>query len=396
MSSTRKIEWDRGARAGCPVAPDADGIWHVTGYAAARALLRGADTVQAGFNVEEVEKMPKRVRRPILYRDGEEHHEHRRQTARFFTPKRVDGAYRDLMERVADEQLDRLRRDGRADLPDLAFKLAVAVAAAILGLTEGRPGLDRRLDRMFPERYGRSGFTSLSGIAWMLRQNSWSLRFYLSDVRPAVRARRRARADDVISHLIDEGCSNGEILGECLVFAPAGMVTTREFIVAAAWHLFTDAALRQRYQGGGHQERTAVLHEILRLEPVVATLRRTTTAPVVVPGGDPEHPGPVTIPAGARVDVAVTDTNVDPAAVGADPATVRPARPLADGVSAAGLSFGDGAHKCPGMHVAVQETDIFLSRLFAIDGLRMERAPRVAFKPDIAAYELRGLTVAVG
>lgn len=397
MGSMRKVEWDRGARGagGCPVAPDADGVWHVTGYAAGRALLRGPDTVQAGFNIEEVEKMPKRVRRPILYRDGEEHHEHRRQTARYFTPKRVEGAYRELMERVADEQLDRLRRDGRADLPELAFKLAVAVAAAILGLTEGRPGLDRRLDRMFPERYGRSSFTSFSGIAWMVRMNSWSLAFYVSDVRPAVRARRRVRADDVISHLIDEGCSNGEILGECLVFAPAGMVTTREFIVAAAWHLFTDAALRQRYRAGGRDERTAVLHEILRLEPVVATLRRTTTAPVLVPGG-PGLAGPVTIPAGARVDVAVTDTNVDPAAVGADPEAVCPARPLADGVSAAGLSFGDGAHKCPGMHVAIQETDIFLSKLFAMDGVRMERAPRIAFKPDIAAYELRGLTVAVG
>jgi cytochrome P450 len=397
MGPVRKIEWDRGAWPGdgCPVARDGGGVWQVTGYAAARALLRGGGTVQAGFNIEEVEKMPKRVRRPVLYRDGDEHREHRRQTARFFTPKRVDGAYRELMERVAGEQLDRLRRDGRADLSDLAFQLAVAIAAEVLGLTGGRPGLDRRLARMFPERYGKSGLTSLSGVYWLVRMNWWSLAFYVSDVRPAVRARRRRRADDVISHLIDEGCGNGEILGECLVFAPAGMVTTREFVVAAAWHLFTDAELLRRYRAGGPGERAAVLHEILRLEPVVATLRRTTTAPVTLPDGCPQHHGPVTIPAGARVDVAVTEANVDPAAVGADPGAIRPARPLGDGVAAAGLSFGDGAHKCPGAHVAIQETDIFLHRLFAMEGLRMERAPRVAFKPDIAAYELRGLTVAI-
>lgn len=390
MTSGRKIVWDR-TTAGCPVTQDGAGVWQVEGYAAGRAVLRSTGTVQAGFNIEEVEKMPKRVRRPVLYRDGAEHREHRRQTARYFTPKRVEGAYRGLMERVAEEQLDRLRRDGSADLSDLAFKLAVAVAAAVLGLTDGRPGLDRRLERMFPDKYGKSGFTSLSGIYWMVRMNSWSLAFYVSDVRPAVRARRRQRADDVISHLIDEGCSNGEILGECLVFAPAGMVTTREFVVAAAWHLFTDPLLLRRYRAGGPDERIAVLHEILRLEPVVATLRRTTTAPVDVPDGA----GTVTIPAGARVDVAVTETNVDPAAVGADPGEVCPGRPLADGVAGPGLSFGDGAHKCPGAHVAIQETDIFLHRLFAIDGVRMAAEPRVAFKPDIAAYELRGLTVAV-
>ncbi|GAA3451948.1 hypothetical protein GCM10018962_37810 [Dactylosporangium matsuzakiense] len=99
---------------GCPVAHDGDGVWRLRGYSAGRALLRSTDTVQAGMNVEGIEKMPKRIRRPVLYRDGEEHREHRRQTARYFTPRRVDAAYRALMERIADEQLDRLRRHGCA------------------------------------------------------------------------------------------------------------------------------------------------------------------------------------------------------------------------------------------------------------------------------------------
>ncbi|WP_449350719.1 hypothetical protein [Streptomyces shaanxiensis] len=38
--------------------------------------------------------------------------------------------------------------------------------------------------------------------------------------------------DDLISHLLAEGCSDAEILGECLTFAAAGMVTTREFDLA--------------------------------------------------------------------------------------------------------------------------------------------------------------------
>ncbi|GAA3305180.1 cytochrome P450 [Dactylosporangium vinaceum] len=359
---------------GCPVAHDGDGVWRLRGYSAGRALLRSTETVQAGMNVEGIEKMPKRIRRPVLYRDGEEHREHRRQTARYFTPRRVDAAYRALMERIADEQLDRLRRERRADLSQLSFRLAVAVAAAVMGLTGGRPGMPYRLEKFFPEQYGQPGFTSPSGVYWFARQNFWTLAFYMCDVRPAIRARRRERADDVISHLIDEGCSDGDILGECLTFAPAGMITTREFINVVAWHLFTDADLRARYMAADPAGRLAVLEELLRLEPVVSTLKRRTTAEVEVPGPS----GPIAIPAGSRVDVSITNANLDPDALAA---------------GGPGLSFGDGPHRCPGAHVALQETDIFVHRLFALDGLRMATPPRVSFKEDIAAYELRGLTV---
>ena len=60
-----------------------------------------------------------------------------------------------------------------------------------------------------------------------------------------------------------------------------------------------------------------------------------------------------------------------------------------------GLSFGDGAHRCPGAYIAIQETDIFLSKLFALEGLRMVHEPEVRIRPEIAAYELVGLVVEV-
>ncbi|WP_232285582.1 cytochrome P450 [Saccharomonospora marina] len=190
-----------------------DGVWHVDGYAAARAVLRSTDTVQAGLGVRTVEKLPSRIRRPVLYRDGPEHREDRRQTARFFTPRRVEEHYRDLMVRIADEQLATLRETGRADLAELSFNLAIGVAAAVIGLTDSKPGIRRRLERFFPERFGTPGLTTPRGIYWMLRQNLNWLRVYLGDVRPAVRARRTRRRDDLISHLLDDGCSAAEILG---------------------------------------------------------------------------------------------------------------------------------------------------------------------------------------
>ncbi|MFD7658878.1 cytochrome P450 [Actinosynnema sp. NPDC059797] len=390
MDQARKV--DRGGtHAGCPVRQDPDGVWRITGYAAGRAFLRATGTRQAGLGVETVERMPARVRRPVLYRDGPEHREHRRQTARFFTPRRVDETYRAIAERVADDQVRRLRAAGEVDLADLAFRLAIDVTSAVIGLTESRPGIQARLERFFPERFGTPGFTSLRGLYWVGRQvHNWSA-FYFADVRPAVRARRTRRRDDLISHLLDEGCHSGEVLGECLTFAAAGMVTTREFVVLSAWHLFTDDTLRARYLAADEPGRFAVLHELLRLEPVIGHLRRRTTEPVEVPGPD----GPLTVPAGALVRVDVDTANLDPDAVGPEPLAVRPGRPLAEGTAATGLTFGDGAHRCPGSHIAVLETDVFLTRLFALEGLRMTNAPRVAFKEEIAGYELRGLRVAI-
>ncbi|WP_213009050.1 cytochrome P450 [Paractinoplanes toevensis] len=385
VESQRKV--DRGELApGCPVHRGSDDVWRIQDYATAREFLRHTETRQAGFGIEGVKRFAKGMRLAVLYRDGPEHREHRRQTAKYFTPKRVDSAYRGLMERLADEQCAVLRSAGTANLSDLSFQLAVAVAAEVVGLTESRGSTAKRLDRFFalvPDGDAKG----LSALYQGLHQLYTMGAVYWRDVRPAVNARRKQGRDDLISHLIDEGCNRKEILGECVTFAAAGMITTREFISVAAWHLFADEELRTRYRSGDEKARFGVLHEILRLEPVVADLMRWTTADVEVGG--------VTIPEGVLVDVGVAAANADPAAVGDDPQLVCPARPLADGVADSGLSFGDGAHRCPGAYIAIQETDIFLTRLFAMEGLRMVHEPKVRIRPEIAAYELVGLIVAV-
>jgi cytochrome P450 len=208
------------------------------------------------------------MRPSVLYRDGAEHREHRRQTARYFTPRKVHTSYRELMHRYADQQLGRLRR-APADLSDLSFALAVAVAGEVIGLSPRRRGTARRLERFFTEYRAKPSFRSLAGIHRLVLSTSIMGSFYLLDVRPAINARRRQRRDDLISHLLDEGCTNAEILGEC----------------------------------------------ILRLEPVVATLARWTTAEIPVPDGT----GTVVIPAGAPVDIAIGDANLDVTAVGDEP-----------------------------------------------------------------------------
>ncbi|MGW7202648.1 cytochrome P450 [Streptomyces sp. NPDC054837] len=385
----RKIRRDRTGPV-CPIDRGDDGTWQVRGYHAARAVLRSTDTVQAGLGIETVEKMPARIRRPVLYRDGLEHREHRRQTARYFTPRRVDEHYRELTERIARRHLDTLQSEGEAWLEDLTFGVSIDVACGVIGLTRSRRGIQRRLERFFPEEFGRPGLTSWHGIYWLFRQNSNWLRIYLADVRPAVRAHRKRPADNLISHLIAEGCSHAEILGECLTYAAAGMVTTREFISVAAWHLFTDPALRERYTTGSESERLAVIHELLRLEPAVARLKRRTTDALSLPSTD----GPVTVPADALVEIYVDEANTDPEAVGDTPTAVRLGRPTTTGRYAAALSFGDGPHRCPGADIALMETNVFLGHLFAVEGIRMITPPRVTFQDEIGGYVIRGLRVA--
>ena len=289
------------------------------------------------------------------------------------------------MHRLADEQLAVLRRRGEADLWELAFGMAVSVASEVIGLTNGRGSTAKRLNRFFEDMPDGEASRTPRSVWRRARGNFAMASFYWRDVRPSVAARRRQPQDDLISHLIAEGCNNGEILGECVTFGAAGMVTTREFITLAAWHLFTDDDLRRAYVTGEEKERVAILHEVLRVDPVITHLYRRTTEDIDLDG--------TTVPAGARVQVAVATANLDPAAVGPEPGAVCPARPLADGVGDAGLSFGDGAHRCPGAYIAIQESDIFLSKLFALPGLEMVRAPEVKLMPEIASYELAGLRV---
>src|SRR5258705_13901565 len=118
VESKRKV--GRGELApGCPAHAGADDVWKVQDFAGARAVLRNTDTRQAGFGIEQAARLDGKMRMPVLYRDGPEHREHRRQTAKYFTPKRVDTAYRELMDRLAEQQCDLLRQRGEADLSQL-------------------------------------------------------------------------------------------------------------------------------------------------------------------------------------------------------------------------------------------------------------------------------------
>jgi cytochrome P450 len=161
------------------------------------------------------------------------------------------------------------------------------------------------------------------------------------------------------------------------------MATTREFVTVAAWHLLDEPDLRTRYRIAERVEREAILHEILRLEPVVGELRRTAREPITVQ----TESGPVTIAPGERIELQLRRTNADPGVVGDNPDALCPGRELPAAVPPVLLSFGDGHHRCPGGPLAILESDIFLHRLLAHDVVAAG-PPRVRWNPVSQGYDL--------
>lgn len=375
-----------------PIECDSAGVWHVRGYHEARTILRGSATKQAGFNAELIERIPGAMRPPILYQEGNDHHTQRKQTARFFTPKAVSADYGALMEALSDRIIVVLQRKGRADLSTLSMKLAVRVAGKVVGLTDSLlPGLDRRINAFFTND-ATTLRRSPRALLGLLKTQTRVAHFFYVDVRPAIHARRRTPRQDVISHLLEQGYGEREILTECITYAAAGMVTTREFISIASWHLLEQPGLRARFLAAADEERLAILQEILRIEPIIGHLYRRATAPIELQSNG----APLTIPEGALIDLHVYAANADEGVVGEYPLALCPGRELhAERVLPTVISFGDGHHRCPGAYIALQETDIFLRRLLALDSLRIERKPSVRWNDLVAGYELRDFVIAV-
>ena len=153
------------------------------------------------------------------------------------------------MERTTDDLLAAFRTKGEGRLEDISFELAVAVVSDILGLTNSPQAA--RAKRI--ERAVRTG-TERRSEKWLARiaaaaQNDVLHLDVLVVRRPAGKETRGSQRlqDDVISHLLSEKYSDKALLIECLTYGSAGMMTTREFIVMAAWYLFEQPELRERY-----------------------------------------------------------------------------------------------------------------------------------------------------
>lgn len=368
------------------VSRDEKGNWHIYGFDEVRQVLRSDVTRQAGFLAESVRNVKGLGNQPILFTDGPEHHAYRTEVARFFSPTTVE-KYREMMERFVDAFLQDAVQKKRINLSEISMRIAVRVAGQVVGLTESDPDqMSRRLEAFFQQN------PSMDTPKWVqisrfVGNQLKLLNFYQRDVRPAIDARKKAPREDVISHVLSKGYSNMEVLTECITYGAAGMVTTREFIQVAAWHMLENPPLKARYLVASEKERMAILGEILRVEPVVGQLFRRMQGDLMVQSEGTEHH----LCTGDLVVLHIYGANEDQSVVGEDPRQVCPHRELPRGVQAPVMGFGDGHHRCPGAFLALQETDIFLSRFLKLQ-VKMQ-PPKLSWNELVKGYELRNFVI---
>lgn len=356
----------------------------IRSFGVARDILRSPNAYQ-DMEIFREEIVADPLRTPIIFLDGTVHRKRRSQIARFFTPKAIRDRHVQVMQRSIETVLARLRHTGSQQLDLMSMQVACDVAAEIVGLTNSdREAMARRIRLTFAS----TGFDSSKPVGALLRRllkMYKAMSFYWLDVKPALRSRRRKPREDVMSFLLTEGYSNKAILTECMTYATAGMLTTREFIVVSAWYLFEDETLRGRFLNDGEETQFAILEEILRLEPVASQLFRRSVEPITTQGRQ--------IAAGEHFTLDLRAANLDEEWVGADPLSVDPERAKKQKIAGAWLSFGDGAHRCPGAQVALEETRLFLDAMLRLPGIRMTKPPTVGWCEPIGAYELHGAIV---
>lgn len=359
----------------------------IRSFAAGRDILRSPKVRQAGASAEVVD-LSKPGEISFFFLDGDLHRKRRAAVAGLFAPKTIVTRHQAVMNRTMDGIVADLQVRGSAPLDELSWQMAVDVAADIVGLTDSdtNANLARRVKAVLDASVGRKP-GRLNGLVFGAKMLLYVGRFWKHDMLPAIEARRKQPRDDVISYMVKENYSKKGMIMECLSYGGAGMMTTREFIVMAAWHLFEKADLRERYLTGGQDDQFAILEEILRLDPVASMLHRRAAEPV-------EGVGDAALAEGETACISIREANVDEAITGPCPFQLDPDRAKRMKVAGPYMSFGDGPHRCPGAQVALHETRIFLDRLLRLPGIRLVSEPEVLWNPQIQGYELRGAVVA--
>ena len=295
--------------------------------------------------------------------DGLEHLRHRALVAKAFRARVLDQWSDTIIGPTINELIDAFAADGRADLvPQLTFPFPVRVIARVLGLPESDWPRFLRLS------------TELIGV-----MRNWDravaagqeLRGYFADI---IADRRRHAREDLVSQLIEaevdgRRLSDEEIYPFLLLLLPAGAETTYRSSSNLLFGLLSQPEVLEAVRADRDLVPQAI-EEALRWETPMLTVARTATEDVELGG--------VHVPAGGFVTVSLGAANRDPG---------RYPEPDAFDVfreDKQHMSFGDGAHKCLGMHLARVEMRVLLNAV-------LDRLPGLRLDPDGDDTHIHGL-----
>lgn len=367
----------------------------VSEFAFARELLRtpGINQGRPGAALPNLENPD---HESFFFLDGERHRKRRASVAAYFTPKAITTRYRPVMDRTMDQLIAEFQAKGSGVLDEMSLQMAANVTMEIVGLTNSD---GRKLAEVIRALMGSNFFITMPVavqrvlkpvLMWYYHRRRGKLvrDLYENHIVPAAEARRKEPKDDVVSYMVRENYSMGAMVIECQTYAGAGVSTTREFIVLAAWQFFEHPELMQRFLAGDEAEQIAILEEILRVDPIANYVYRQSAIKMTdSASGHPLHDGEV-------IAIDLRQANTDETVVGGCPYQIDPDRSQRMKTTGSWMSFGDGPHRCPGSQVALHESRVFLDRLLRVPGIRMQRKPDMVLSVQTQGYELRGCIVA--
>jgi len=288
----------------------------------------------------------------MLGMDEPAHRRYRSLVSGAFTQRAVARHRAGLVERVADELIDRFAERGRAELVrEFTFPYPTQIIAGLLGLP--------------PEDYAQFQRWSISLLSFTVNRErgiaaSQALRDYFA---PILASRRESPREDLISTLAHaeiegEQLSDEEIYAFLRLLLPAGVETTYRSTGNLLFGLLSNPDQLEAVRSDRSLVPQAI-EEAVRWEAPLLTITR-------VAARDTELAG-MPIPKGAAVMPMLGAANHDeeryPEPDRFD--IFREAKPH--------ISFGHGVHVCLGMHLARLEMSVALNRLLdRLPGLRLD------------------------
>lgn len=300
---------------------------------------------------------------------GAVHRARRRTENTQFRPDVLRLYEKDLFPRVMDDLLDRAIHGDGADLYEVGELVSVVLASRRAGLEYDPEDIDqlRRLVEIvdvFSQGSAILDAKDPAAVRDLVRATY--VEFERDFVRPAwdrrlelirkVETGEIERADlphDILMILLLhrddpnlELADDGRVVREVATYLQGGTHTSGQTLVNAFDLVFgtddpeqmiermaTDLLFAQR-----------VVHETLRLRPTTPKIKRRAEADTTVAGRS--------IRRDAQVILDAAKANQDARYFGSNPESFDPDRDVGDGVPRWGLSFGAGAHQCPGRSVA--------------------------------------------
>jgi cytochrome P450 len=335
-----------------PVFVQDDGRCIVSTYAEIRACLqdpRFSSDLRKGYSQADQRIVEDPTQVSFISLDPPKHDWLRHQVMTHFTPELINGL-RPRIEEVARELLDTHEQRARLDIvDDFAYPLPVTIICELLGVPREDVALfhtwvDQLILAIDPGQAANKEVVQLGKSARA------ELRQYIGELIDKL---QHTPGPGLISAMLhdmtqEKHMTKDELIASSLLLLIAGHVTTVNLIANS---MLTLLGYPEHYERLRREPSivTNLVEEVLRYEPPVQFVRRTTLTEVPIAG--------VTILKGAPVYLILASGNRDPLRFD-DPDRFDPERPDNEH-----LGFGQGIHYCVGAPLARLETQIALVEL---------------------------------